>query len=173
MSCGKSTVAAAQFLGKYEEPMELTNGWDEQLKAMNGIAGDRRSDRRYDLKLDLRWRLIRRRRLLDTGSGISVDLSSGGVLFDAGRPMPVGLNIELAISWPVLLYDTAPLRLFVAGRIVRTFGTCAAIQMVQHEFRTVAQSQGTDRRQPGSDTERPQSALVAGAGSSYGFTKYR
>ena len=119
--------------------MESTNGWDEQLKAMEGIAGDRRVDRRYDLKLELRWKLIRRQRLLDSGSGTSVDLSSGGILFDAGRPLPPGLNVELSIFWPALLRDTVPLQLMVFGRILRTSGNCAAIRMVRHEFRTIAQ----------------------------------
>ena len=155
--------------GGNEQTMEFTNGWEQQLEAIEGIAGDRREDRRYDLKLDLRWRLIRRRRLLDSGTGVTIDASSGGILFDAGRPLPMGLNVELAISWPVLLYGTAPLRLFVAGRITRTFGTCAAIQMVQHEFRTIAQH--TESRLPaGSEA---QSAMAAAAGSYSGFVKYR
>src|ERR1035438_482330 len=119
--------------------MESINKWDEQLKAIEGIAGDRRVDRRYGLKLELRWKLIRRQRVLDTGSGASVDLSSGGILFDAGRPLPPGLNVQLSISWPVLLHNTAALQLIVSGRIMRASGTCAAIQMAQHEFRTIAQ----------------------------------
>jgi len=141
--------------------MESMNEWDEQLKTLEGIAGDRRSDRRYDLKLDLRWKLIRRQRVLDSGSGISVDLSSGGILFDAGRPLPCGFNVELSVAWPVLLRDIAPLQLIVSGRIMRAFGTCAAIQMVQHEFRTVAQpaEQRSAALHPNGRT------LLAGAGS--------
>lgn len=114
-----------------------TTNWEEQIKQVEGIGGDRRTDRRYELRLDLRWKLIRRRRILETGTGETVDFSSGGVLFDSGRPMPVGLNVELAISWPVLLHNVAQLQLVVSGRIVRTQGSRAAIQMTQHEFRTV------------------------------------
>ncbi len=141
--------------------MESMNEWDEQLKALEGIAGDRRSDRRYDLKLDLRWKLIRRQRVLDSGSGISIDLSSGGILFDAGRPLPCGFNVELSVAWPVLLRDIAPLQLIVSGRIMRAFGTRVAIQMVQHEFRTVAQpaEQRSAASHPNGRT------LLAGAGS--------
>jgi hypothetical protein len=143
--------------------MESINSWGEQLKAIEGIAGDRRIDRRYDLKLGLRWKLIRRRRLLDNGTGTSIDLSSGGIYFDAGRPLPVGLNVELSVSWPVLLHNTAPLQLIITGRIVRVSGTCAAIQMVQHEFRTMAQN--SDHRSAASTLPgRPPSALIANPG---------
>ena len=152
--------------------MESINKWDEQLKAMEGIAGDRREDRRYDLKLELRWKLIRRQRLLDTGSGTSVDLSSGGILFDAGRPLPLGLNVELSISWPVLLHNSAPLQLIVSGRIMRSSGTYAAIQMVQHEFRTIAQP-AEQRSAASPRAGRTPPALIAGASSHFSFGKFQ
>lgn len=116
------------------------------MNSEDGIAGDRRSDRRYDLRLNLRWKLIRRRRILEIGTGSTVDFSSGGVLFEAERPMPIGLNVELSIAWPVLLHNVAQLQLVVSGRIVRSEGRRTAIQMTQHEFRTA----GTpiDRRNP-------------------------
>lgn len=116
--------------------MASTN-WDERLKQAQTIGGDRRSDRRYDLRLDLRWKLIRRRRILETGSGVTLDFSSGGVFFECERPMPVGLNVELSISWPVLLHNVAQLQLVVSGKIVRSAGMRTAVQMIQHEFRTL------------------------------------
>jgi hypothetical protein len=108
-----------------------------QLKQDQGIAGDRRSDRRYEVTLDLRWKLIRRRTVLHTGEGQTLDLSSGGIMFDARRPLPVGLDVELSIVWPILLNNTAPMQLVVSGRIVRCTGNCVALRMVQHEFRTI------------------------------------
>jgi hypothetical protein len=65
-----------------------------------------------------------------------VDLSSGGILFDAGRPLPAGLNVELSVTWPVMLHNVAPLQLLVTGKIVRSDGRRTAVRMVQHEFRT-------------------------------------
>ena len=119
--------------------------WREQVTEQEGINGDRRCDRRYGLSLGVRWKLVRRRKVLEAGVGTTVDLSSGGVLFDAGRPLPVGLNIELSIAWPALLHDVAPMQLVVEGRIVRTHGSRTAIHMTQHEFRTAGSSQ-TDGR---------------------------
>jgi hypothetical protein len=102
------------------------------------IAGDRRRDRRYELHLELRWKLIRRRRMLFSGAGKTLDVSSGGLKIETDRPLPVGMNVELSICWPVLLHNVAPLQLFVTGRIVRSEGNHAAIRTNQHEFRTIA-----------------------------------
>jgi len=100
------------------------------------ISGDRREDRRYPIALELRYKLIRRRRVLETGTGRTIDLSSGGILFETDHPLPAGLNVELSIEWPALLHDVAPMRLVVTGRIVRTDRMRAALRTVQHEFRT-------------------------------------
>jgi hypothetical protein len=118
----------------------------EELKPAEEIHGDRRGDRRYEIALDLRWKLVRRRRVLDSGVGSTLDLSSGGILFEAGRQLPVGMTGELAIAWPVLLHNVAPMLLIVHGRIVRTNGTRMALHMSQHEFRTAEAAQ--DRRSP-------------------------
>ena len=111
--------------------------WELPSNEPDKIAGDRRRDKRYEIGLDVRWKLIRRRRVLDTGTGRTMDLSSSGVLIDAGRPLPAGLNMEVSITWPVLLHNVAPLQLVISGRIVRAKGTNVAVRMVQHEFRTV------------------------------------
>jgi hypothetical protein len=110
--------------------------WPEPSKPTDGIHGDRRFDRRYEIALELRWKLVRRRKVLESGTGATVDLSSGGIMFEAGRQLPVGLNVELSISWPALLHNVAPMQLVVCGRIVRTHGSLTAIHMNQHEFRT-------------------------------------
>lgn len=110
--------------------------WEKQNLDGDAIAGDRRQDRRYQLRLDVKWKLIRRRRVLDTGVGQTVDMSSGGILFDAGRRLPEGLNVELSVTWPVLLHNVAPMQLVASGKIVRSEGHKVAIQTIQHEFRT-------------------------------------
>jgi hypothetical protein len=110
--------------------------WEQQAKEVESIAGERRQDRRYDLHLDLRWKLIRRKRVLETGTGRTLDLSSGGILIEADQHLPVGLNVELSLAWPVMLHNVAPMQLVISGRIIRSVGERAAIRMVQHEFRT-------------------------------------
>src|SRR5450756_3035812 len=116
--------------------MDSTMLLGEPVAQGNAIGGNRRQDRRYHLQLELKWKLIRRRRVLDTGVGKTVNVSSGGILFDAGRYLPEGLNVELSIAWPVLLHNVAPMQLVATGKIVRGDGRRVAIQTVQHEFRT-------------------------------------
>jgi|SRR5579883_244498 len=120
------------------------------------IRGDRRDDRRYNLMLDLRWKLVRRRKVLESGSGRTLDLSSSGLCFEAGRPLPVGLNVEISIAWPALLHNVAPMQLVVSGKIIRSEGMRAAVKMVQHEFRTAGN---------GANEPRSTGLPVSGAGS--------
>ena len=117
--------------------MACSSTWDKETKAPEQIAGERRVARRYPTLLDLRWKLLHRKRVLDAGEGSTLDLSSGGVRFESGRALPEGFNVELAISWPVLLHNITPMQLVVQGRIVRSQGGQIAIRMVGHEFRTV------------------------------------
>ena len=120
------------------DSMERAMTWSKDWEDSERISGERRSDRRYRIQLDLRWKLIHRRKLQDSGTGRTIDLSSGGILFEAGRPLPVGLNVELSVVWPVLLQHVAPMQLVVSGRIVRCEGWRVAARIVQHEFRTMA-----------------------------------
>jgi len=113
-----------------------------------GIAEDRRQDRRYEINLELRWKLIRRRKIRDSGVGRTIDLSSGGIFFDAQRPLPVGLNVELSIAWPILLHNSSPLQLLVSGKIVRVSGTRVGVRMTQHEFHTAGLPAGEREGMP-------------------------
>jgi hypothetical protein len=139
--------------------MACSSTWDQETKAPEVIAGDRRVDRRYPILLDLRWKLMHRKRVLDAGEGSTLDLSSAGVRFESGRTLPLGLDVELAISWPVLLHNLAPLQLVVQGRIVRSEGGRIAIRMTQHEFRTVGMS--ANHCDTPSRTARPQAPFLA------------
>jgi hypothetical protein len=144
--------------------------WSEEVAQVDSINGDRRQDRRYRIHLDVKWKLIRRRRVLDTGVGQTVDLSSGGILFDPGRPLPVGLNVELAISWPVLLRNEAPMQLIVSGKIVRGGQNRIAVAMVQHEFRTSGVSAERANKNGGAQAA---SAMLANGTSGMMFGKFR
>ena len=110
------------------------------------IAGDRRQDRRYTISLELRYKLIRRRRVVETGIGRTLDLSSGGIKFEADRPLPVGFNVELSIEWPAMLLNVAPMRLIVTGRILRADYSRIALRTIQHEFRTQGLQRAADAK---------------------------
>jgi hypothetical protein len=144
--------------------MNAMMSWGEPVQQADALAGDRRFDRRYEIELELRWKLIRRRKVMEVGVGHTVDLSSSGIMFEAGQPLPVGMNVELSVSWPVLLHNVAPLQLVVLGRIVRTDGTHTALRMIQHEFRTMASAE----KRPAQAPVRTPAPLLAGVATVVG-----
>jgi hypothetical protein len=144
--------------------MRSNHTWGDDVQQIESIGGERRHDKRYGMQLQLRWKLVRRRRTIDTGTGCTVNMSSGGIRFEAGREMPSGLNVELTISWPILLLNVAPMQLFVTGRILRSGGGWAAIRTVTHEFRTFAGGgMQNAARTPGLLTQMKGAAAVNGA----------
>lgn len=104
--------------------------------AEQALARERRASRRYEIPLRLRWRVLRRRRVLEAGTGTIVDMSSSGVLFQTDTKLPLDGTVELWIAWPALLHNTLPMQLMVAGRITRASGCEIAIAIAQYEFRT-------------------------------------
>lgn len=99
-------------------------------------SGDRRANPRYRVVLDVRWKVIHRKRDLYSGTGLTVDFSSGGIQFDTDEPPSVGRTIEMSIAWPALLDETIPLRLVAEGRVVRITGQRVAVGIQRYEFRT-------------------------------------
>ena len=102
------------------------------------ISGDRRFNRRYRIALELRWTVFARGKVLVSGTGTTIDLSSGGILFQTGTQLPVGKKAILSVSWPVLLDNSRPIQLVVSGVIVRTGVNRSVLRTIQHEFRTAA-----------------------------------
>ena len=100
------------------------------------IAEERRQNCRYRIPLDLRWKLLYRRKVRAEGTGCTIDLSSGGILFDAKERLPVGMQVELLIEWPAVLDNAVAVQLFVSGRVVRSTESHIAITKEIHEFRT-------------------------------------
>lgn len=101
---------------------------------MEMILGDRRSDRRYDLRLPMQYKIFRGRRVLFEGTGYTSNLGRSGLSFEAGRFLPSGLAIEIAIEWPVLLRGHDSIRLRVHGRISRSDGQEAAVKAQSYDF---------------------------------------
>ena len=97
---------------------------------------EQRSHKRFPISLDVQYKQLRRGRVAQHGSGRTINISSGGVLFDAESPLTPGTNVEIMVNWPFLLEGVCPLKLVMRGRVVRTEGMFTAIQAIQHEFRT-------------------------------------
>lgn len=97
---------------------------------------ERRNKRRYPINLEVQYKLLKHRRIARLGSGRTVNVSSGGVLFEADDLLPQGVPIELALNWPFLLHGSCNLKLVMRGRIVRASDRTVAIRAEFHEFRT-------------------------------------
>jgi c-di-GMP-binding flagellar brake protein YcgR len=95
---------------------------------------DLRRHRRYPIALDIqyKWSISR---LEQMGSGTTLNISSGGVLFRSTRPLPTRCSVEMALTWPFSLNDCA-LKLVMKGRVVRSDDRSTAVQVTHYEFRT-------------------------------------
>ena len=98
-------------------------------------SADQRNHKRFPISLDIQYRQLNRGRVAHHGTGRTINISSGGVLFDAESPLLPGANVEIVVNWPFLLEGVCPLKLVMRGRVVRSEGVSAAVQMRQHEFR--------------------------------------
>ena len=100
---------------------------------------DRRASGRYPIEAEADYRLYRQGRLVQAGRARTINLSSSGVLFDAGKPLTPGIRIELSIPWPARLGEEGvALRLWVEGRTVRAQAGATALRILSYEFRTRA-----------------------------------
>jgi hypothetical protein len=97
---------------------------------------DRRTKRRFAVERELRFKLLENDKIIATGQGCTVDMSSGGIAFRADTALTDGNYMELSISWPALLEDTCPVRLVVYGRVARRSNSMAACTVEKWEFRT-------------------------------------
>jgi hypothetical protein len=68
--------------------------------------------------------------------GKTLNISSSGILFTAAEALIPGRRIEMTIDWPAQLDNKCALKLVARGRVVRFAGDRAALEILQHEFRT-------------------------------------
>jgi len=93
----------------------------------------RRGQVRYPLHVSLSYAYAHGGKLL-RGRGITVNLSSGGVLFESADPLPAGRSVRLRIAWPATTTGSKKLGLRVLGRTVRMQERCTAVQFLCYEF---------------------------------------
>lgn len=97
---------------------------------------DRRRSDRFAIEREIRYRALNKRGGEEAGEGVTVNMSSSGVLFTSPQILRPGRRIELTISWPAQLNNKCALKLVARGRIVRFDNGLAAMEIQQYEFRT-------------------------------------
>jgi c-di-GMP-binding flagellar brake protein YcgR len=112
----------------------VTETREEQM--VGNEQRERRTKRRFEIAQELRYKMLYGQRIAETGSGKTLNISSGGVWFSAENMLTVGMPIELQMSWPVLLNDSCPMKLMIYGCVVRSNEKGAAVAIERYEFRT-------------------------------------
>jgi hypothetical protein len=97
---------------------------------------ERRGSERMSISQPVHYRVLSRKDPETAASGKTLNMSSSGVLFTTAQPLLPGRRVELAIDWPAQLDNKCPLKLVARGRVVRFDGDRAALEILQHEFRT-------------------------------------
>jgi hypothetical protein len=129
--------------------------------------GDQRSHRRHPVTLELEYKLFKRGRVVQLGSGRTLNVSSGGVLFEANEALALDGLIELIISWPAFLEGICPLKLVMRGRVVRNDDSNqVAISVTHHEFRTARRQNAriAQRTGVGSEMTEGRPPQISGTG---------
>ena len=106
------------------------------MNAMEKAQSDRRHSDRFPIEREVRFKVLNKRGGEETGEGKTLNISSSGILFTSEQMLLPGRRLEVAINWPVQLNNKVALKLVARGRVVRFEGGLAAIEIMQHEFRT-------------------------------------
>ncbi|HEV2448431.1 MAG TPA: hypothetical protein VGS58_21005 [Candidatus Sulfopaludibacter sp.] len=112
------------------------------VSANIGGLVDRRGTIRFPVREELKYKVLLPKAPALSGSGHTLNIGSGGILFTTQDKLPLGRQVELAVNWPARLDGTCPLKFVAVGRVVRADATQAAVRIERYEFRTRGQSNG-------------------------------
>jgi hypothetical protein len=97
---------------------------------------ERRTKRRFQIEQEVRYKMLYGQRIAETGTGTTINISSGGVWFTTENLLTAGMPVELSMNWPVLLNDSCPMKLMIYGCVIRSSDRGAAVAIERYEFRT-------------------------------------
>jgi hypothetical protein len=107
-----------------------------EVETVSNGQQERRTKRRFEIAQDVRYKMLYGQRIAETGSGKTLNISSGGVWFSTENVLTVGMPIEVSMGWPVLLNDSCPMKLMIYGCVIRSSEKGAAVVIERYEFRT-------------------------------------
>ena len=108
----------------------------ENMFAGRHGGNERRSKKRFHIEQEVKYKMLYGQRIAETGTGKTLNISSGGVWFTTENVLTAGMPVELSMSWPVLLHDTCPMKLMIYGCVIRAGVQGAAVAIERYEFRT-------------------------------------
>lgn len=105
-------------------------------KVLKNGEREKRMKRRFQIEQEVRYKMLYGQRIAETGTGKTMNISSGGVWFSTENMLTAGMPVELSMSWPVLLNDSCPMKLMIYGCVIRSNERGAAVAIERYEFRT-------------------------------------
>jgi hypothetical protein len=101
-----------------------------------GGLPERRGTNRFPVQQDVRYRIIQARNVSVSGSGTTLNMGSGGILFTTEGRLALGRMVEVSVNWPARLDGVCPLQFVATGRVVRSDSDRAAVRIERYEFKT-------------------------------------
>jgi hypothetical protein len=115
--------------------MNMNLGTD-QRSADFGVLPERRGTSRFPLREEVRYRVVHSKSSKVSGSGVTLNIGSGGILFTTHERLPIGYMVEISVNWPARLGGTCPLQFVAMGKVVRSEPGQAAVKIERYEFKT-------------------------------------
>ena len=97
---------------------------------------DRRRTSRFPVREEIRYRVLQTKSETVSGSGVTLNFGSGGILFTTREKLTMGRTVELSVNWPARLGGICPLQFVATGRVVRSEDDTAAVRFERYEFKT-------------------------------------
>ena len=95
---------------------------------------ERRKKTRFPIGLVARYTVQRPHKI--EGAGLTVNISSRGVLMTSTYEVSPGTSIRVVIEWPIVIGNVCPLALHIRGTVVRSDRSLVAVRFKTYEFRT-------------------------------------
>ena len=103
------------------------------MEVTNRIVPDRRLSPRFELQEWVSYAVVEGGKTVESGLGVTTNLSSTGIAFTTERPLRLNSLIELLIPWP-RRSDAVSTRVMVSGHIVRVDDGMAACAITNYDF---------------------------------------
>ena len=87
---------------------------------LGGGLPDRRGTTRFPVQEEVKYKVLHRKTEHASGTGHTVNICSGGILFTTQEKLPIGRMVELSVNWPARLHGTCPLKFVAIGRVIRS-----------------------------------------------------
>ena len=104
---------------------------------------ERRASKRFSIDCTIRYRILDDGPAGLSGTGRTVNLSSGGMLIVTDRLLPPGKRLEVEVDWPTPADANVTMKLIATCTVVRTeMGAIVltALKISRHEFQTAGRS---------------------------------